>query len=260
MGENYILDNAWAQARRRLGLLEQLYDPGTIRCLEGVGVKPGWRCLEVGPGAGSIARWLCAQAGPSGRVVAVDLDTRFVEELAAEEANLEVLQRDVVADGIPGGGYDLIHARMVLIHIPTRQQLLEALVASLRPGGWLVIEDGDTFAVSTLADGPYAEFWRTLAVAFESAGMHPTWARDLPGLFDRLGLEEVDASCDVGLYRGGSPFTEVLTVSLEQVRPLVLAAGATEAQLEEISAVVADPTQWFPGWGMVSVRGRAPVV
>jgi SAM-dependent methyltransferase len=259
VAEKYILDNAWEQARRRLTLLEQLYDPVTIRSLECVGVKPGWRCLEVGPGAGSIARWLCSRVGPAGRVAAVDLDTRFVAEIAAEEGSLEVHQRDIVADGIPGAEYDLIHARMVLIHIPVRQQVLEAMVASLRPGGWLVIEDGDTFPVFGSADGPYAELWSRLAVAFETAGMAPTWARDLPGIFDRLGLEEVDASCDAGFYRGGSTFPEVMTVSLSQLRPLILAAGATEALLDEVGALLADPTQWFPGWGLICVRGRAPV-
>ncbi|HEY4410683.1 MAG TPA: methyltransferase domain-containing protein, partial [Acidimicrobiia bacterium] len=111
MGEQYSLDNAWEHARRRLTLLEELYDHITIRSLERVGVKPGWRCLEVGPGAGSITRWLCERTGPTGQVVTVDLDTRFVDELAATEDTLEVHQQDIVADGLPGGEYDLIHAR-----------------------------------------------------------------------------------------------------------------------------------------------------
>jgi len=149
---------------------------------------------------------------------------------------------------------------MVLIHIPARQQLLEAMAAALRPGGWLVIEDGDTFPAGALASGAYAELWGSLTAAFETAGMHPTWGRDLPGIFDRLGLEEVDAECDAGFHRGGGTFTEVMTVSLTQVRPLLLAAGATEALIDDTVALMADPTQWFPGWGLMCARGRAPGV
>jgi SAM-dependent methyltransferase len=260
MGEQYSLDNAWEHARRRLTLLEELYDHITIRSLERVGVKPGWRCLEVGPGAGSITRWLCERTGPTGQVVAVDLDTRFVDELAATEDALEVHQQDIVADGLPGGEYDLIHARMVLIHIPARLQVLEAMAAALRPGGWLVIEDGDVFPSQVLAGGVYAELWATMVSAFTTVGMHPTWGRELPGIFDRLGLEEVDAECDTGFHRGGGTYPEVLTVSLTQMRPLMLAAGATEAQLDAVGPMMADPTQWFPGWGLMCVRGRAPAV
>jgi SAM-dependent methyltransferase len=256
---SYAFDNAWVEARRRLTLLEELYDPLTIQSLECVGIKPGWRCLEVGPGAGSIAGWLCSRVGPSGRVVAVDLDTRFVDELAATEDNLEVQRHDVVADGIPGGEYDLIHARMVLIHLPSRQQVLEAMVASLRPGGWLVIEDGDAFPITALATGAYAELWRVLTVVFESVGMHPTWARELPAIFDRLELEEVDVDCHAGMFRGGAgAFSEVMNISITQIRPLMLAAGMTEAQLDSVAPLLADPTRWFPMWGMSCVRGRAP--
>lgn len=54
----YALDTAWYAERERLESLTRLYDPTTTRILEGIGVGPGWRCLEVGAGTGSIARWL----------------------------------------------------------------------------------------------------------------------------------------------------------------------------------------------------------
>ena len=61
----------------RLKLLEALCDPWTFRCLDGIGVRQGWRCLEVGAGAGSVVRWLSERVGSAGRVVAVDLDPSF---------------------------------------------------------------------------------------------------------------------------------------------------------------------------------------
>src|SRR5918999_4558163 len=108
----YILGT---EERRRLELLEQCLDPITTRSLDAIGVEAGWRCLELGGGGGSVTRMFCDRVGPGGRVTAVDLDTRFLEELGRE--NLEVQCRDVVADGLPGDAYDLIHARLLLMHL-----------------------------------------------------------------------------------------------------------------------------------------------
>jgi ubiquinone/menaquinone biosynthesis C-methylase UbiE len=80
--QTYAFDNALAVQRERLDTLQELFDPGTIRQLEARGVAPGWRCLEVGAGGGSIAEWLCDRVGPDGSVVATDLDTRWVAKLS----------------------------------------------------------------------------------------------------------------------------------------------------------------------------------
>lgn len=62
-------------------------DAGTIRRLRSLGVASGWRCLEVGAGGGSIVAYLCREVGPQGSVTAIDIDTRFVDEIDA--ANLD---------------------------------------------------------------------------------------------------------------------------------------------------------------------------
>src|SRR5262245_53459505 len=54
----YPISNADPDEERRLTLLESLVDPGTIQRLSNLDVGPGWRCLEVGAGRGSIAKWL----------------------------------------------------------------------------------------------------------------------------------------------------------------------------------------------------------
>ncbi|MCA1843512.1 MAG: class I SAM-dependent methyltransferase [Actinobacteria bacterium] len=123
-GPAYVLGT---EERRRLELLQRCLDPLTERSLDAIGVKPGWRCLELGGGGGSVTRMLCDRVGPTGRVTAVDLDTRFLDELDSE--HLDVERRDVVADGLPGFDYDLIHARYLLMHLPTRDQFLEQRVA-----------------------------------------------------------------------------------------------------------------------------------
>jgi SAM-dependent methyltransferase len=175
----YILGT---EERRRLELLEQCLDPITTGSLDAIGVEPGWRCLEVGGGGGSVARMLCQRVGPAGRVEAVDLDTRFLEEIRHE--NLDVYRQDVVAEGLPGTAYDLIHARLLLVHLPTREKLLEEMVAALRPGGWLLIEEMDVYPLLATADGLYRRAWDAAILAFDTAGAVATLGRELPRMFD----------------------------------------------------------------------------
>jgi SAM-dependent methyltransferase len=114
----YALPNAAELARQRLAALEQSYDPASFRRAEALGVGPGWTCLDVGAGGGSVARWLADRVGPSGRVVATDLDVRFLGP------PLEVREIDVRTGELEPAAYDLVHTRLVLLHIPEREQVL----------------------------------------------------------------------------------------------------------------------------------------
>src|SRR5262249_32385304 len=116
----YLLDNAASQAGRRFRALSALYDDATMRYLERCGVRAGWNCLEIGGGGGSIAKWLSSRVGPLGRVLVTDLNPRFLDEL--QESSIEVRTHNIVTDELPDAAFDLIHARLVLMHIPERQQ------------------------------------------------------------------------------------------------------------------------------------------
>ena len=56
---------------------------------------------------------------------------------------VEVRRHDIARDDPPPGVFDLIHARLVLIWIPQRDEALRRMAGALRPGGWLLIEDFD---------------------------------------------------------------------------------------------------------------------
>lgn len=138
-------------------------------------MQPGWRCLEAGAGAGSIARWLCSQVGPTGRVLAVDLDTRFLDHL--DEPNFDVAQMDLRTDELPRDTFDLVHARALLMHVPQREQVSDALVAAVRPGGVLPVEDADHFPVPAAESRLHAEVLGAAIDSAGGAGMAKDWAR-----------------------------------------------------------------------------------
>src|SRR6516164_2243475 len=93
--------NGRAQAEdERLDLLEQLFDPGSRRRLERA--RPGWRCLMVGAGRGSMAVWLAERVGPAGQVVATDIDCRYLDRL--DLPNLQVVRHNIVEDPLASLG------------------------------------------------------------------------------------------------------------------------------------------------------------
>jgi SAM-dependent methyltransferase len=136
---SYLLDNRAAEAGDRFRALSATFDEWTHRRIELLGITDGWVCWEVGAGGPTVPAWLAAKVAPSGRVVATDLDVSWMPA----DAPFDVQRRDVAVDDAPVGSFDLIHARLVLTHVPDRQEAMRRMAAALRPGGWLVVEDFD---------------------------------------------------------------------------------------------------------------------
>ena len=96
MPRDYIYDQGFLQERARLAGIESLWDPGSQQLLDGLGIGAGWRCLEVGAGGGSLVDWM---AGRGATVLAIDIDTRFVDPLAGDA--VEVRRLDIRTDELP---------------------------------------------------------------------------------------------------------------------------------------------------------------
>ena len=122
----YLFTHEDQTERERLAAIEAGLDPTTIECLEKIGVGEGWRCLEVGAGAGSIAAWLCRRVRPQGKVVATDLQTKFLE--AIDASNLEVRKHDISKDELEPDAFDLVMARKVLEHLADPPAALRRMV------------------------------------------------------------------------------------------------------------------------------------
>jgi SAM-dependent methyltransferase len=253
----YTLDNAWAQARRRLELLQQVHDPATVRRLSALGVGAGWRCLVPGAGAGSVARWLCDRVGPTGHVLATDIDTGLLDESSSAPPQLEVRRHDILRDPLPPDSFDLVQVRLLLVHLPEREQVLRRLVAALRPGGWLLAEEYDLFPTQSSPRTGYAAYWRAVAETVARSGADFTWGRQLPGAFQRAGLRAVRADCDVHVFAGASPAAEAHHLSALQLRARLLASGLLSADaFDDVQRQLTDPALWLLGPAMVAAWGQ----
>jgi SAM-dependent methyltransferase len=257
-GVAYVLDNTWENELDRLRLLESAWDPGTISRLSALGVGAGWRCLELGAGGGSITRWLCDRVGPTGVVTAVDLEPKFVE--ADPRDNLEIHRRDIVAQGVPGEGYDLIHTRFLLMHLPDRDRLVADLVSRLRPGGTILLEECDFHPVSVADSSLYTEVWDIALALGAATGGDWSFGRRLPEVLTAAGAIGVTAVTEGLIFAGGDAMAGVTAMTWEQMTPQLLAAGCPADRLAAAIAELSDPDLWFPSCASVAVSARRPAV
>jgi SAM-dependent methyltransferase len=251
----YALDPAWHAERERLDSLTSLYDERTLALCERLGLAPGWRCLDVGAGTGSLAVAL-AERGAS--VVALDRDARFLAPLASEQ--LEVVESDVTADPLPSGQFDLVHARLLLEHLPSRDEVLRTLAAAARPGGWLLVEDFD-WATASLVDPPSETHARVVAACqalFAGHDYDPGYGRRLPRRLEAAGLVDVGTHAEAAQVRAdaarGLPQWDLL---VDQLAPGLLGLGLLEpADLERFHALTHDGDTVCFAPLMVSAWGR----
>jgi SAM-dependent methyltransferase len=262
VGESeYLLANARDETVSRFDALEEAFDASTTQHLARVGLAPGWRCLELGAGGGSIATWLADQVGPEGRVVATDLDTSRFRDPSLDQ--LEVRRHDLVTDELPPGPWDLIHERLVLQHVPARLEVLDRLVAALAPGGWVVLEDFDTAEVRTTdRGGPDHELIARVAVAFNRllaarGGVSSFAANARRELMDR-GLVDTGSSGHVSIASGGTGFARAVAANTAQVRDQLEASGLTAAELDHFLEAVAAPDTLVGSPVLISTWGRRP--
>ena len=259
--DGYLLDNQQAEAGRRFDAMSELFDPVTCRHLAAVGLSTGWSCWEVGAGGAGVPSWLADQVGPSGRVLATDIDVGW---LPAEGAAFEVLRHEVGVDAAPAGGFDLVHARLLLLHLPRRVEALASMVAALRPGGWLVIEDADPKLQPLICLDEYARGQRLanriqagFRALLAARGAELAFGRTLPRLLREAGLVEVQADAFFPITSPASRVLQVATV--QQIRTGLVAAGlATEAEIEEHLSDVASGELDLATAPLISAWGRKP--
>ena len=255
--EGYLLDNQQAEAGDRFAALGALFDPITFGHFDALGVTTGWRCWEVGAGGPSVPAWLADRVGPNGRVLATDIDTAWLTA-----SGYEARRHDVGTDDPPEELFDLVHARLVLVHVSDRTRALHAMVSTLRPGGWLLVEDADPALQPLICPdeyGPDQALANTLRRGFRELmrqrGADLAYGRMLPRLLRGAGLTDVAADAFFPITSPACTALELATV--QQIRGRLVAAGlATDEQIERHLANVATGQLDLATSPMISAWGR----
>jgi SAM-dependent methyltransferase len=258
----YLLENSREAAAERLDALSAVFDHWTFAQIESTGIGTGWRCWEVGAGGPSVPHFLARAVGGSGRVLVTDIDLTALATNLGE--NVEIRRHDLTMDPPPREVFDLVHARLVLTHVAAREAALNTMVSSLRPGGWLVLEDADPGLqpLSSLdPKGPEDELANRLRTGFRKLmserGADLAFGRKLPGLLREAGLESVTAEAYLPIRLPECVGLEVTTMRViadQLIAGGVATAGEIALHVSNATAGVLDLSQ--PP--LVTAKGRRP--
>jgi SAM-dependent methyltransferase len=257
----YLLANAASQAGDRFAALSAVFDPVTFAHIEALGIGAGWRCWEVGAGGTAVPTWMAGKVGGAGHVLATDIDITWLHESGA---GVDVRRHDVATDEPPGNAFDLVHARLVLVHVAARDEALRRMISALRPGGWLVVEDFDTALLTascleaTTDDQQRANRIRQVFHDFLAGrGVDLEYGRKLPRLLRDGGLEAVAADAYFPVTHPASRLLE--SANTAQVADALVDDGwATRAEIDGHLAALARGELDIATPPLISAWGRRP--
>jgi SAM-dependent methyltransferase len=253
----YVLGHDLKGEGKRLALMSELLDPMHRRYLQSLDVvKSGARTLEVGCGNGSISAWLARQVAPDGQAIAVDLDLSLVD---AHLPNLEFRKEDIMAQLVEPGGFDLITARAVLHHVADAERAIANLVASLRPGGAILLIEPDFLPV-TIAEPPEVRaFWSGWLAWSREEGIDYQIGRSLAPRLAALGLERIDGAAETAIYNGTGLWADYWRLTIKELREDLTSSGKlSNALVDTFLGYCADPAWWTQTIAFTAVHGCAP--
>lgn len=110
-------------------------------------LAPGERVLEVGPGTGYYSLDVARQIAPGGRLDALDLQQPMLDELMRRAAlvgmtNVVATRGEAGDLPFPAATFDAAFLVATLGEIPDRDRALRELRRVLKPGGRLVVGEG----------------------------------------------------------------------------------------------------------------------
>src|SRR5687768_9119436 len=126
-----------------LGLRNDVYRRPLVTALDRLGLREGWRCVDVGAGGGDVSVALAEMVGRDGRIYAVDSDPAARDQVAAAAAaSTQVLAiTQTGEDLLLPEAVDLAFCRFLLLHVHDPLRVLARMGQAVRPRGWVVVQE-----------------------------------------------------------------------------------------------------------------------
>jgi SAM-dependent methyltransferase len=231
----YLLGHEAAEEHRLIRQAQELaQEAGWL--FDQLDIPVGARAIDLGCGPRGVLEFLSARVGASGKVVGLDrgeatlaLARAFVAEQGLH--NVELIQGDARATGLPPGSFDLVHARLVLVNVPRPEEIVREMVALARPGGVVASHEADF--LTHRCDPPCVAWDRLLELFQAHSRAH---GADLfvgsrsHRLLREAGLTDIQVRPLIHVYPKGHPRREILVDFLRNIRAELLEAGRIEAQ------------------------------
>ena len=265
---DYPLGDSPAEIRH---LVEQaaVYAPEANELFDLIGVEPGIAAIDVGCGVMGVLHLLAERIGTGGRVVGLEREPRILEagRGLAERRGLEVefVEADATASGLPADAYDLVHARTLLLNVSNPQEILAEMIRIARPGGIVAIEEPDASAWACDPPHPAFDILRTEIVnAYRRTGKDFNIGRSVARMLRDMGLEGVRVRATARVTKVGDFYQTFLLTVAGLVRDVIIAgANITSDEFDSYSTelrthlvtpgtLTCQPLMW-QAWGQVPI-------
>jgi SAM-dependent methyltransferase len=254
---DYVLSHRLIGEEQRLSLMSRLLDPFEFTHAARLGLRAGWRCLEVGCGNGSIALAMAQSVAPDGHVVASDIDTGYIARMQAP--CLEIRRIDVLNDPIEENHYDLVVARALLHHLSPARKALVRMIAAVKPGGALLSVEPDMLPCTVTEPDSMRAFWQGWLKWSIDSGIDYFVGRKIPAWLDSLGLQQVAGEGNTAHFNGTSDWAAYWLDTVRELAPSLLKSGHILQQtLDEFYSRFEDPHYWTSVITFTANWGRKP--
>jgi SAM-dependent methyltransferase len=256
-----------AAAANRLEVLHEIWGPGTRETSLRAGLAAGMTVADFGCGVGTVSAMFAEIVGPAGRVMALDLSAAQLEQARARAdraglKNIDFLETDATATGLPAASFDFVFCRFLLLHLPNPLAGLAEMKRLLKPGGVLYVEDGDLSSGYSVPPCPidrFGELYPKLGVA---RGLDYTLGRRIHQLIMQTGFTDLAVRLNQPAYFTGRE-RRALEWSLEEAASALIEVGlCTRPELDslfaEMRVAADDPSILVAVPRMTLVTARKP--
>jgi SAM-dependent methyltransferase len=221
-------------AAHRLGILHQVYGPGTRSLLERAGVTSGMHVADLGCGVGMVTGELARLVGSRGRVIGIDVSRDQIAQ-ARERlrgpgfTHVSFLEASATDTTLPDGSLDLIYCRFLLLHLVQPQEALSEMHRLLRPGGIIVCEDGDLTSAESEPSSALELFAELFGRLGPTRGVDYTIGRRLYHVVRAAGFRSPEITFNQPVFASGDR-KRLLELSVAEAGEAFIEAGLISAE------------------------------
>ena len=247
--------------RRRLEALAALLDPFTFHQLKQIGIEPGWRCLEIGAGLGTVSQWLAEQLGEQGEVLCTDLQTDFIADI--EHPRIRVEMRDITQPPPEREQFDLAVARAVHHHIPDRDAAARNLISAVRPDGHILYVEPDFHPVFCDDHPVWKRLWQAFFQWGERRDIDYYTGRRVPAQLAAIGMDIVSVRGETVLFNGSEASKaarDLYRMTFDAVlQPMIDQGFLSKSDSEDAYALLDNPEAWLMSLCFFATHARKPL-
>ncbi|MEO1261766.1 MAG: methyltransferase domain-containing protein [Bacteroidota bacterium] len=249
--------------RERQGLLGNNYNRLASKYFKMLALPTAGSILDLGCGQGETTRLLNETFAPA-TCIGIDMDASLLKIASEKNQTLDGPDyRLANAKSLPfdDNFFDLVYARLLLIHVPGSEAVLQEMKRVCKPGGVVMVQDLAIPETSGLFPKNWA--YEKMAVAMQSLFANPDMGKVLPLLFKKNEFTQITIRSDFYLLHEKGSAKQLMTQTGAAMLEKMIGKGILQKEetndfIKELKRVEQDYSYTFLTDPFISVWGVKP--